>query len=62
VATALLARGVSDARERGAGAVLIGADPSDTPRHLYAGLGFRPLCVVRGYLRRVARMEEAGAA
>jgi ribosomal protein S18 acetylase RimI-like enzyme len=62
VATALLDRGVSDARARGAAAVLIGADPSDTPRHLYARLGFRPLCVLRGYLRRVAGVEKAGAA
>jgi GNAT superfamily N-acetyltransferase len=50
IATALMARAVEDARERGAGPILIGARPDDTPRQLYARLGFRPLCVTRSYL------------
>jgi GNAT superfamily N-acetyltransferase len=47
IATALIARAVADARERGAGPVVIGADPNDTPKALYAALGFRPVCVSR---------------
>jgi GNAT superfamily N-acetyltransferase len=50
LATSLLARAVEDARERGAGPILIGARPDDTPKDLYARLGFRPLCVTRSYL------------
>lgn len=45
IATALIVHCVRDARERGAGPVLIGALPSDTPMHMYASLGFRPFCV-----------------
>jgi GNAT superfamily N-acetyltransferase len=49
VATALIARAVDDARERGASAVMIGANPDDTPKAIYARLGFRPLCLSRNY-------------
>ncbi len=52
IATALIARCVADARERGAGPVVIGADPTDTPMRMYAALGFRPLVVTTGYLKR----------
>jgi GNAT superfamily N-acetyltransferase len=45
IATALIARCVRDTRERGARAVLIGARPSDTPKDMYAAIGFRPFCV-----------------
>jgi GNAT superfamily N-acetyltransferase len=51
VATALISACVADARARGAGPVLIGARPDDTPKQMYARLGFRPLCVRRAYLR-----------
>lgn len=51
VATALIAHAVADARSRGAGPVLIGADPDDSPKHMYAAMGFRPLCVLRSYTR-----------
>ncbi|MEX2204966.1 MAG: GNAT family N-acetyltransferase [Myxococcota bacterium] len=51
VATALVAACVADARARGAGPVLIGARPDDTPKQMYAAMGFRPLCVRRAYLR-----------
>jgi GNAT superfamily N-acetyltransferase len=54
VATALLVRAVDDARERGAGAVVIGARPEDTPRRMYAAMGFQPLCVTRQYLKTLA--------
>jgi GNAT superfamily N-acetyltransferase len=49
VATALIAHAVGVARRRGAGPVLIGADPDDSPKHMYAAMGFRPLCVLRSY-------------
>jgi len=49
IGTALIARCVDDARARGAGPVLIGARTNDTPKHMYAALGFRPLCVERRY-------------
>jgi len=58
VATALMARTVEDARERGAAAVLIGARPEDTPRLLYASMGFRSLCVTRAYLKTLASADE----
>ena len=45
IATALIVHGVGDARERGAGPVLIGALPDDTPMRMYAAMGFRPFCV-----------------
>ena len=51
IGTALIAHAVLDARERGAGPVLIGALTDDAPKHMYAGLGFRPLCVMREYLK-----------
>jgi len=51
IATALIAACVEDARARGAEPVLIGARLDDTPKHMYAALGFRPLCVRRAYVR-----------
>jgi len=55
VATALIACAVADARGRGAGPVVIGADSGDTPKLMYAHLGFRPLLVTRQYMRFVRR-------
>lgn len=52
IGTALVAHAVADARARGAGAVLIGADPTDTPRAMYAAMGFAPACVLRSYTQR----------
>ncbi len=52
IATALIAHAVADARERGAGPVVIAARPADTPKQMYAALGFRPFCVRRSYLKR----------
>jgi len=49
IATALIAACVDDARARGAGPVLIAARANDTPKQMYAALGFRPLCVQRIY-------------
>jgi len=51
IATALIAACVDDARKRGAGPVLISARSNDTPKQMYAALGFRPLCVERIYDR-----------
>jgi GNAT superfamily N-acetyltransferase len=45
IASALIVHCVRDARERGAGPVLIGALPNDTPMRIYAAMGFRPFCV-----------------
>jgi GNAT superfamily N-acetyltransferase len=42
---------VGHLRTAGAGAVLIGADPEDTVKHLYVRFGFRPAAVARGWLR-----------
>ncbi|WP_299957112.1 GNAT family N-acetyltransferase [uncultured Modestobacter sp.] len=49
VATALLGLAVGRVRARGAGPVLIGAEPGDTPKKLYATLGFRPTAVTRSW-------------
>jgi GNAT superfamily N-acetyltransferase len=45
IGTALIVHCVRDVRERGAGPVLIGALPNDTPMRMYAAMGFRPFCV-----------------
>ena len=52
IATALIAHAVADARARGAGPVLIGADPTDTPKAMYAAMGFAPVCAIRSYTKR----------
>jgi GNAT superfamily N-acetyltransferase len=54
IATALIVHCVHDARERGAGPILIGALPNDTPKHMYAAIGFRPYCVTRSFRRLLA--------
>ena len=51
VARALIDRAVADARERGAGPVLIGALIDDTPKELYLRMGFVPLMVRRCWTR-----------
>ena len=38
----------------GACPVLIGAVPDDTPKDMYAALGFAPVCVLRSYTKRRA--------
>jgi ribosomal protein S18 acetylase RimI-like enzyme len=49
IATALIHHCVADARARGAGAVIIVADPKDTPKNIYAAMGWRPLAALRHY-------------
>ncbi len=56
LATALLARGVRDCREHGAGPVAIATDVADTPKQMYATPGWRPIAVKRNYLK----LHEAG--
>lgn len=51
IATALIRQCVEDARARGAREVVIGARVDDTPKAMYAALGFRPLCPIRSWLR-----------
>ncbi len=53
LATALIAHCVAEARKGGAGPVLISADVNDTPKRMYAALGFRPLFVNRAYRRLI---------
>jgi GNAT superfamily N-acetyltransferase len=59
LATTLIARCVADARDRGAGSVIIGADPNNTPKHMYAAMGFRPLFVSRNYLKLIEPDESS---
>ena len=51
IATALIAHCVADARERGAGPVAISARVDDTPKHMYAALGFHPTGISRAYIK-----------
>jgi GNAT superfamily N-acetyltransferase len=50
LATALLHHCVRDARALGAGPVAIAADAADTPKQMYADMGWRPVAVKREYL------------
>jgi GNAT superfamily N-acetyltransferase len=59
LATALIAHCVADARERGAGPVIINSDVSDTPKQMYAAMGFRPLYVSRVYTKQVDEKKDA---
>ncbi len=54
LATALIHRCVAAARRDGAGPVVIMADPADTPKNMYAALGFRPVAVRRQRVKRLA--------
>jgi GNAT superfamily N-acetyltransferase len=51
LATALLAHCVADARAHGAGPVIIGSDPGDTPKLMYASMGWRPIVVTRHFVK-----------
>jgi len=50
VASTLIAHGIAWARAAGAGPVMIGAAADDTPRLMYAAMGFRPTFVSRNYV------------
>lgn len=53
LATALIQHAVADCRRNGAGPVVIVADPGDTPKRMYAALGFGPLAVQSHYLKKL---------
>ena len=53
IARALIHHCVADARAKGAGPVIIAADPKDTPKRIYAGMGFRPVAVHSHYTRHL---------
>jgi GNAT superfamily N-acetyltransferase len=53
IATALMATAVADCRSHGAGPVAIVCDPNDTPKGMYAAMGFEPIAVKRAYRRTV---------
>jgi GNAT superfamily N-acetyltransferase len=55
VATDLLRHAVTHARAHGAGQIVIGAEVGDTPKHLYARFGFRPVAVARSYALTTGR-------
>jgi predicted N-acetyltransferase YhbS len=51
IATALVHHCVADARAKGAGPVVIVADPTDTPKNIYARMGFRAVATAATYHR-----------
>jgi predicted GNAT family acetyltransferase len=51
IATALVAHAVADVRAQGVEPILIGTDSGDTPKHMYAAMGFRPLVLTHQYVR-----------
>jgi GNAT superfamily N-acetyltransferase len=53
IATALIHHCVADARAKGANQVVIAADPTDTPKQIYARMGWRPVAIVSHYLKRL---------
>jgi len=53
LAAALIHRCVADCREKGARQVIIVADPSDTPKQIYARMGFRPVALNAHYFKRL---------
>jgi ribosomal protein S18 acetylase RimI-like enzyme len=53
IARALVHHCVADSRAKGARDVVIVADPTDTPKNLYARMGFRPVAVCSTYLKKL---------
>jgi GNAT superfamily N-acetyltransferase len=53
LATALMHHCVADCRARGAREVILGCDPGDTPKQMYAAMGFRPFAMKRAYWKNV---------
>ncbi len=51
IARALIYHCVADARAKGAGPVIIAADPNGTPKRIYAAMGFRPVAVQSHYTK-----------
>ena len=55
LATALIHHCVLECRRNDAGPVVIVADPTDTPKQMYAAMGFRPIAVYSHYLKRLPK-------
>jgi GNAT superfamily N-acetyltransferase len=53
LATALIHHCVRKCREAGAGPIVIVSEPTDTPKHMYAAMGFRPVAIKRDYWKIV---------
>jgi GNAT superfamily N-acetyltransferase len=53
LATALIQRCVAEARRDGARQVVIVANPADTPKQIYANVGFEPVAVNAHYTKRL---------
>jgi GNAT superfamily N-acetyltransferase len=53
LATALIHHCVADCRRKGAGPIVITADPTDTPKNRYATMGFRPVAIYSHYLKKL---------
>lgn len=60
LATALIHHCVADCRSKGAGPVVIAADPTDTPKTMYAAMGFLPIAVYTHYLKKLSTSAPAG--
>ncbi|HME72260.1 MAG TPA: GNAT family N-acetyltransferase [Myxococcota bacterium] len=59
VATTLVAHCVCEARQRGAQTVFLTARAADTPKHMYAKMGFRPVAVTQHWLAPRPRAGES---
>jgi GNAT superfamily N-acetyltransferase len=57
IATALVQRCAASARAKGAALVFLPADANDTPKDMYARMGFEPLYVFRNYFKRLDALE-----
>ena len=55
LAATLIHHCVADCRAHGAGPVVIAADALDTPKRMYAALGFRPVAISRTYRKELSR-------
>ena len=53
LATALIHHCVADSRAQGAESVIITADPADTPKLMYADLGFEPVALQSSYTKEI---------
>jgi GNAT superfamily N-acetyltransferase len=53
IATALVQRCAESAWSKGAGLLCLPADAADTPKLMYARMGFEPIYVFRNYFKRL---------
>lgn len=60
IGTALVAHALADARARGAGPCVIPVELADTPKHMYAAMGFRPVALTTMYYKEVGPRTHAG--